>query len=152
MNDDGHVLNVESLRTLTATLTTSGTQLMHTGAGLLVVALGFGAILGPDIAKHGYRLSSYEIMPIAFVIAAALVILYRATLRYQFDNGLLRCWWWGRLQWQQELASLRFVEERKTRGGNYLVFTWADKKRKVYLFADDFTKLGSKNNDGEHSS
>jgi len=56
------------------------------------------------------------------------------------------------LQWQQELASLRFVEERKTSGGNYLVFTWAENKRNAYLLSDDFANLGSRNNDAEHSS
>jgi hypothetical protein len=119
---------------------------MQVGALFLLAIVAFGLMFGPSIVKQGIHSTTYEIVPIFFVAVGILVTTYRVTLRYQFGSGLLRCWWFGRLQWEHELASLRYVAERSTRGGNYLVFVWPEMKRSVYLFVDDFRKLEAKGN------
>jgi hypothetical protein len=144
-------IDLGKLPSLTATLQTSRPQLAQTGVVTLVVLLGFGGILGVDIARHGGHWSIYDTLPIVVVIVMMLVVWYRVTLRYEFDKGVLSCRWWGYLQWQRELTSLRSVTECKTRGGSYLLFTWDDDERNVYLFPEELAKLASTDEDGRES-
>ena len=149
MNEDGQkivdgqgsCLDVEKLRTLSATVRTTGPQWIRAGAQILLALVAFGAIAGADIVKHWSHPSFWNIFPISGFALIIAIALYRLLLRYQFDHGMLRCWWFGRLQWEHDLGSLRRVEERRTRGGNFLVFVWDDRQRNIYLYTEDFANL-----------
>jgi hypothetical protein len=72
-----------------------------------------------------------------FVSGAVFATLFfrRLGLRFFFDSGTLRCkGWGGRVLWKEDISNVTAVRLTNYRSGPELVFVWADRIRRTFMW------------------